>query len=600
MRIFRTILLAILGNIFATYSVAMESATFDQAISNLPKENSKNYLTALQDLRFRWFLENHPEAATFLAQQGPVHRWTDYSLPAIERRQDQSRRMLDLIRSLDPGTLSSDQRIDYQLLYHNLRTEVQGFEFPNHLLPLNKMEGIYRDVPQVLAAMPRRSSDDFETILQRLEALPELVQQISGLMRQGLSQGITPPKVTLHGLPDQIRELVPDKASKSPLLAPFREIPETIPKSEQERLQRKAHAIYEESMAPAWRDFAVFIEQEYIPKARLATPFTSLPSGKHWYAHKIFENTTTSLTAEEIHQIGLAEVDRIRRKMNSVIARTDFHGDFREFTEFLRNDPRFYYTSEEQLLRGFRDIAKRIDGELPKLFGNLPRLSYGVKPIPAYRAKSETSARYLPGSLEAGRAGVFWANTYDLASRPKWGMESLTIHEAVPGHHLQISLANELSLHPLRRWGSYTAFTEGWALYSESLGYELGLYSDPYNEFGALTDEMMRAVRLVVDTGMHQLGWSREQATEFFLANTSKPVHEVAVEIDRYLVWPGQALSYKLGELKMQALRTEAETQLGDAFDIRSFHDHLLGAGALPLYILEARMEKWILANSVR
>lgn len=600
MRIFRTILLAILGNIFATYSVAMESATFDQAISNLPKENSKNYLTALQDLRFRWFLENHPEAATFLAQQGPVHRWTDYSLPAIERRQDQSRRMLDLIRSLDPGTLSSDQRIDYQLLYHNLRTEVQGFEFPNHLLSLNKMEGIYRDVPQVLAAMPRRSSDDFETILQRLEALPEHVQQISGLMRQGLSQGITPPKVTLHGLPDQIRELVPDKASKSPLLAPFREIPETIPKSEQERLQRKAHAIYEESMAPAWRDFAVFIEQEYIPKARLATPFTSLPNGKHWYAHKIFENTTTSLTAEEIHQIGLAEVDRIRRKMNSVIARTGFQGHFREFTEFLRNDPRFYYTSEEELLRGFRDIAKRIDGELPKLFGNLPRLSYGVKPIPAYRAKSETSARYLPGSLEAGRAGVFWANTYDLASRPKWGMESLTIHEAVPGHHLQISLANELSLHPLRRWGSYTAFTEGWALYSESLGYELGLYSDPYNEFGALTDEMMRAVRLVVDTGMHQLGWSREQATEFFLANTSKPVHEVAVEIDRYLVWPGQALSYKLGELKMQALRTEAETQLGDAFDIRSFHDHLLGAGALPLYILEARMEKWILANSVR
>ncbi|WP_237068344.1 DUF885 domain-containing protein [Microbulbifer guangxiensis] len=600
MRTFLATILAIVGSFYATYTIGMEDSAFEQAFSNLPKNDNPNYISAIQDLRLRWILESHPEAATFSGQPGPVHAWTDYSLTAIERRQSQLRRMLGLIRNLDPSTLSSDQRIDYQLLYHDLRTEVQGFEFPNHLMPLNKMEGIYRDVPRVFGAMPRRNTQDFETILQRLEALPNLIQQVEALIREGLSQGITPPQVTLHGLPEQIRGLIPQERSESPLLAPFRDMPDTIAQSEQERLRKRANAIYAESVAPAWRALSDVIEQEYIPNARVETPFTSLPNGKRWYAHKIFENTTTSLGAEEIHRIGLSEVSRIRDKMDSIIARTNFKGNFLEFTEFLRNDPRFYYTREEELLRGFRDIAKRIDGELPKLFGTLPRLSYGVKPMPAYRAKAETSARYLSGSLENGRAGLFWVNTYDLPSRPKWGMESLTIHEAVPGHHLQIAIANELPLHPLRRWGQYTAFTEGWALYAESLGYDLGLYTDPYSEFGALTDEMMRAVRLVVDTGMHQLGWSREQAREYFLANTSKPVHEVSVEIDRYLVWPGQALSYKLGQLQIKALRAQAEAQLGGDFDIRAFHDHLLSAGPLPLKVLEARMAKWLIVESER
>lgn len=602
MSTFRKMMFAVIGcTLAANNAGAMGQAAFDRAIAALPSGSSDTYLTALQDLRYHWYLESSPEFATFSGQPGPVHRWTDYSPSAVERRQRQVQRLLDLIRNLDPSSVPSNLRMDYQLLYSDLRTEVLSFNFPDHLMPINQMEGIHRLVPQILAAMPRDSTDDIDIILQRLEALPALIQQTTALMRRGLAQGITPPKITLGGLPEQIRALVPEEPVESPLLAPFKKIPESIAsKSQIEQLQKRATDIYNESTAPAWREFAEFIEQEYIPEAREETAFSELPDGKRWYGYKIVENTTTNFTAEEIHEVGLAEVRRIRGKMDAVITKTGFKGNFREFTDFLRNDPRFYYTSEEELLRGFRDIAKRIDGELPRLFGTLPRLPYGVQPIPAYRAKSETSARYLRGSIEAGRAGLFWANTYDLPSRPIWGMESLTAHEAVPGHHLQMSLASELPLHPLRRWNRYTAFVEGWALYAESLGYDLGLYKDPYNEFGALADEMMRAIRLVVDTGMHQMGWSREQATDYFLANTSKPAHEVAVEIDRYLVWPGQALSYKLGQLKISALRAEAEAELGAEFDVRAFHDHLLGAGPLPLNVLEARMDSWLSAKSAR
>lgn len=372
-------------------------------------------------------------------------------------------------------------------------------------------------------------------------------------------------------------------------------MPKAIPQAKQKSLRQRALTIYNSQLLPAWRDMAEFIEREYIPGAQKDIALSSRPDGLRWYAYKVNENTTTDLSPEEIHRIGLAEVKRIRGEMDRIIQKTGFKGDFKAFTEFLRTDPRFYHTSREDLLRDYRDIAKRIDGELPALFGTLPRMPYGVKPIPSYSEQSQTTAYYQPGSNEAGRAGIFYANTYNLPSRPKWEMEALTVHEAMPGHHLQIALAQEQAdIHPLRRMALYTAFVEGWGLYSESLGYDLGLYKDPYSEFGALTYDMWRAVRLVVDTGMHQLGWSREQAIGYFMDNSAKPLHDVTVEIDRYLVWPGQALAYKLGQLKIKELREEAEETLNSNFDIRSFHDALLGAGALPLNILEERMDSWL------
>ncbi|MEW5250063.1 DUF885 domain-containing protein [Microbulbifer sp. 2201CG32-9] len=588
--LFATVLLA------AAQVAAMENRAFDRAFAALPKRESAGVqLKALQDLRYRWLMETFPGWATYQGYPGVNHRWTDASPEAVQRRREQTRRLLAASRQLDADQLPAAQQLDYQLLYQDLLTEVKGFQFPDHLMPVSHMDGIQRQVPSVLNSMPRNTEADYQTILARLEKLPRLIRQTQDLMRRGLEQKITPPQITLRDLPGQIRALIPAEPEDSPLLKAFAKMPSGMSAAQQRRLRERAHSLYRETLVPAWQGMAEFVEREYIPGARVGIAFTDMPDGLRWYTHKVRQNTTTSLSPEEIHRIGLGEVRRIRAEMDRIIEKTGFDGDFEAFTDFLRHDPRFYHSSREDLMRGYRDIAKRIDGELPALFGRLPRLPYGVKRIPSYAEKSQTTAYYMPGSNKAGRAGVFFANTYNLPSRPIWEMEALTVHEAMPGHHLQIALAQELEdVHPLRRLSGYTAFVEGWGLYSESLGYDLGLYKDPYSEFGALTYDMWRAVRLVVDTGMHELGWSREQAIEYFKNNSAKPLHDITVEIDRYLVWPGQALAYKLGQLKIRELRAEAEQALGEGFDIRDFHDQLLGAGAIPLNLLEPRMNQWI------
>jgi len=320
-----------------------------------------------------------------------------------------------------------------------------------------------------------------------------------------------------------------------------------------------------------------------------------LPNGKAWYAFRARTSTTTDMTPQQIHELGLAEVKRIRAEMDQVIKGTGFKGTFEEFCHFLRTDPKFYYSDADSLLRGYRDICKRADPELAHLFGKLPRLPYGVKEVPAFAEKSQTTAYYQPGSPSAGRPGWYFANTYALETRPKWEMEALSLHESVPGHHLQIAIAQELENAPeFRKHGGYTAFVEGWGLYSESLGTEMGFYKDPYMKFGQLTYEIWRAIRLVVDTGMHSMGWSRQQAIDYFIANSSKNEHDITVEIDRYIVWPGQALAYKIGELKLKELRAYAARELGEKFDVREFHDQVLGSGALPMDVLEKRIKDWV------
>ncbi|QIL92044.1 DUF885 family protein [Microbulbifer sp. SH-1] len=573
----------------------MDQKVFEKDLNALSKKGAGEKLHALQDLRYRWIMESYPERGTYEGYPGVEKKWTDQSTKGIERRKGQTRELLAASRHIDESRLLENEKLDYQLLYQDLLLQVRGYQFPDHLLPVNHMSGIQRSVPSVLSAMPKRNAADYENILARLEKLPGLIEQTQILMEKGLKQKLTPPQITLRDLPGQIRALIPADPQQSPLLKAFNEMPASIPAAQQTRLRQRAQNIYQKTLVPNWQRFAEYVEREYIPNASTETAFTRNDDGVRWYAHKVREETTTELSPEEIHRIGLAEVRRIRSEMEAIIEKTGFTGGFQEFNDFLRNDPRFYYQSKEELLKNYRDIAKRIDGELPALFGTLPRLPYGVKPIPAYSEKSQTTAYYQPGSMEAGRAGVFFANTYDLASRPTWEMEALTVHEAMPGHHLQIALAQEQKdIHPLRRTKMYTGFVEGWGLYSESLGYDLGLYKDPYNEFGALTYDMWRAVRLVVDTGMHQLGWSRDEAIAYFKENSPKPEHDIVVEVDRYLVWPGQALAYKIGQLKIKELRARAEKTLGNNFDIRRFHDALLGAGALPLNVLETRMNKWI------
>jgi uncharacterized protein (DUF885 family) len=460
---------------------------------------------------------------------------------------------------------------------------------------MTQMGGIQQGSASTLATMPHQTVADYEDILARLQALPRNVEQNLQLLQEGLKKGFTPPKLMLRDVPKQIAGLIPADPLASPLLQPFTEFPSGFPEAERARLIDSAKRIYKDAVAPAFQKLHDYVATTYLPACRESIAATVLPNGAAAYAFHVRWQTTTTLTPQRIHEIGLSEVKRIRAEMDKVIATTGFKGSFHEFTEFLRIDPRFFYDKADDLVNGYRIITKKIDPELAREFGKLPRLTYGVCVIPEFKAPSQTTAYYQAGAPSAGRPGCYFVNTYNLHARPKWEMEALSLHESVPGHHLQISLAQEMEGQPeFRKQAGYSAFVEGWALYGESLGEELGMCKDPYSKFGQLSYEMWRAVRLVVDTGMHSMGWTRDQAIQFFKDNTAKTDQDITVEVDRYIVWPGQALAYKLGQLKIRQLRTEAEKKLGARFDVRKFHDAVLENGAVPLNVLEAHMHRWM------
>ncbi len=567
----------------------------EKLASNQAGEGASERLASFIDLFFEYTLLEHPEFATMIGLPGDHGRWTDNSLAADARRDHENEKALEILRSIPRSELAGEDRLNFDLMQQQMLDSAAGSQFPDEYLAINQMNGVQQNIAQMLTMMPARNTMHFEAILSRLCGAAILIENDLVKLQKGIQVGVTPPRVTLRDVPDQVANILTDDPLESPLLRSFAEMPEAVPEAEQKRLVAAASTCYRENLAPAFRRLHAFLTETYLPAARTSIGMNDLPDGEAWYAHNVRQMTTTDLAPKEIHEIGLAEVARIRGEMDRVIAESGFEGDFAAFTNFLRTDPQFYFDRPEELLAAYRDIAKRADAELVKLFGTLPRLPYGVVPVPSYAEKSQTTAYYQPGSLEAGRPGSFFANTYDLTSRPKWEMEALTLHEAVPGHHLQIAIGQELEEQPwFRRFGGYTAYVEGWGLYSESLGETMGFYQDPYAKFGQLTYEMWRAIRLVVDTGMHHLGWSRQQAIDYFKANTGKAEHDIVVEVDRYIVWPGQALAYKIGELKLKELRAYAEQQLGERFDIRAFHDQVLGSGALPLGVLETHIREWV------
>ena len=568
----------------------------DAVMANQGFEDQDQRLVALMDIIYEYQVTEYPEYATWLGYPGQDDRWTDSSQAAIERRKADTHRLLAALESIPSESLSQAAQLDFQLVHKDLASAIKSQSYADDLMPINQMGGVQQDIASMIAMMPYRSASQYENIIARLEGAGTLIEQNIEPLRSGLEQGMTPPAITLRDVPQQILNQLYEDPMVSPLLAAFKQFPDGLSADQQAELRGRAVAAYSNVIAPAYLELLGFMRERYIPNAVQAVGLSNLPEGQAWYAHRAEQSTTTQLSPQQIHQLGLSEVKRIRAAMQDIIRESGFEGDFEAFTQFLRTDPQFYFTSKQDLLREYRDIAKRADAQLPPLFGKLPRLPYGVEPIPAYAEKSQTTAYYRPGAQSVGRAGIFFANTYALDTRPKWEMEALTLHEAMPGHHLQIALAQEQDdLHSWRRdMYNVTAFVEGWGLYSESLGEEMGFYRDPYSKFGQLTYEMWRAVRLVVDTGIHSLGWSRQRAIEFFIANSAKSEHDITVEIDRYIVWPGQALAYKMGELKIKELRAYATAELGDEFDIRAFHDRVLEAGPIPLDILEQRIRAWV------
>jgi uncharacterized protein (DUF885 family) len=593
------LVLALAAAAHAAHAAETPRAAFTRFLDEFPATKGKaaegERLKTLFDRSWDYQLHEYPEFATNIGFPGQNGRWSDESFPAIAERDALAPKMVAALESIDRAALSEKDRLDYDLFLRGTREEVEGSRFHGEYLAINQMGGVQQNVPYILSTMPAGTVAEYEDILSRLRGVPTVVDQSMALLDKGLSLGITPPRITLRDVPDQVSNLLVDDPMKSTMLKAFTQYPDAIPAAERERLTREAVQAYTQQVAPAFRKLRDYLTKTYIPGSRESIGMSALPDGQAWYAYNARQTTTTDLTPQQIHEIGLSEVKRIHQEMVDLIASTGFKGSFADFLQFLRTDPRFFYDKPEDLVAGYRNICKRIDPELIKLFGKLPRLPYGVIPVPSYAEKSQTAAYYNDGSMDAGRPGYYNVNTYDLKSRPKWEMEALTLHESVPGHHLQISLAQELEGEPeWRKYNGYTAFIEGWALYAESLGGRIGLYEDPYSKFGQLTYEMWRAIRLVVDTGMHSMGWTREQAMDFFRQNAGKPEHEIVVEVDRYIVWPGQALAYKIGELKIQELRAYAEKELGPAFDIRAFHDEVLDSGALPLDILEARVKSWV------
>jgi uncharacterized protein (DUF885 family) len=538
-----------------------------------------------------------PLLATFTGDQRFNDRLPGMAEADFERRMGLMRGFLDRLAAIDREALPPSDHLDYDIFGRLLSNELRLLEFRTYRLPISKAGGFNVYFPELHLQVPLATVRDYENYIARLNAFHRYVDDHIEIMRIGLREGQVPARVTLEGVDGNLRPQIVDDPVQSLLYTPFKQFPASFPEPESRRLAGAGAAAIRDSVVPAYAALLRFVTGEYLPAARETIAAADLPEGRAYYLHCIRYFTSLDLAPEEIHQTGLEEVRRIRAEMEDVIKKVGFKGDFKAFIEFLRTDPRFYVTAPEDLLARTALILKRMDGELPRLFKTLPRLPYGIREIPDFAAPGNTAAYYQPGSGDGTRAGYYYVNTYDLPSRPLYEIEALSLHEAVPGHHLQIALQQELDLPNFRRFGGFTSFVEGWALYSERLGLETGFYTDPYSDFGRLSYEMWRACRLVVDTGMHALGWSRQQAIDYMAANTSSTLLNITNEVDRYIAWPGQALAYKIGEIKIRALRTSAEQDLGPLFDLREFHDILLTSGAVPLDVLEEMVTAWVTAK---
>ena len=559
-------------------------------------------LAALFEEDWQWSLRNHPESATALGDHRFDDRWTDNSANAIALRDAHAREMLARVQRIPRSRLTGVDRASSEVFTYRQRMQVEAQRFPVlRTRVLSAMDGVHLDFNQVIRDMPLRTEADVRKLLARIAAYPLRVRQDIELLREGARLGWVTHQGSLARVPAQIDALLVGELRRGPLFAPFAEqlttVGSDIPTARRTELAATGERVLAEQVAPALRELRRCVVDELLPRSPESGALASYPGGAAVYAYAVRQQTTTDISVQAIHALGLKEVARLRAEMEATIVRSGFTGSFGEFVDFLNTDPNFFYTSAADLLAGYRDIAKRVDAELPKLFAELPRATYGIRPIEAHQGE-EAVEYYSPPAADGSRPGWFNANVLALKLRPKWDMEALFLHEAVPGHHLQNARALELANLPnFRRSDWYVAFGEGWALYAEGLGDQLGLYSDVYSKFGQQREEIWRAARLVVDTGIHALGWTRLQAIDWMVERTGIARADITAEVDRYYVWPGQALGYKIGQLKIVELRERARMALGERFDLRRFHMAVLDHGALPLNVLEQLLDEWIAAE---
>lgn len=509
------------------------------------------------------------------------------------------RRQLRELSRFKPSALPPKDRVSLAIFKLDLQQELAGERFPDWMQPISQIGGLPSSLAQMgsgKSIQPFKTVKDYDDWISRLgKAVPIFDGEIAN-MREGLRHGVTQPRSVMEKVLPQLAALSVTEPEQSVFWGPIKDMPESLPASERERLTAAMRSLLADKVLPAYRRLHDFVRDEYLPKARTSTAWSALPDGKAWYAYRAEVSTTTALTPDQIHAIGLKEVARIRGEMDGVRRQVGFQGDLKAFFKHLQDDPRFYFSKPEDLLNGYRELQKKINALTPKLFDIAPKADYEVREVEAFRAESAAGASYQGPSADGSRPGVFYVNTFNLKAQPIFGMETLSLHEASPGHHFQSSIAQEdPDLPKFRRFGSfYVAYVEGWALYAESLGKELGLFTDPYQWYGRLSDEQLRAMRLVVDTGLHSKGWTREQAIRYMLDNSSMAESDVVSEVERYIVWPGQALGYKIGQLEITKLRAEAEKTLGARFDIKGFHRVVLTAGQVPLPVLRELVMGWV------
>ena len=516
-------------------------------------------------------------------------------LDAVNRRYHDTIQFLARTEAIDRDELSEENRLNYDIFRLQLENSKLAYEVNDHLLPLNGWWDYHATFADLGNRVPLNNSKDYENYLSRLVAFPQYNSGYIERMRKGVETGFVRPKIVFEDYLASIEAHIVETAEESRLFAPFLDFPAAVPESDRDRLKTEAEEIIMQTVVPEFDRLVRFLGEEYIPSAAEKEGISFVPGGEEYYQYLVEMHTTMQITPEEVHRVGLEEVARIRDEMMEIVKERGFENDFDGFIEYLRTDPRFYAESAEELMKETAYVLKKMDGKLPELFKTLPRLPYGIMEVPDYLAPRTATAYYSRGAADGTRAGFYAVNTYDLTSRPLFEVVALSLHEAVPGHHLQIALQQELEGLPrFRTAGGFTAYTEGWALYSERLGLEVGMYDDPYSNFGRLSYEMWRALRLVVDTGIHAKGWSREEAVEFMAANSALSLHNIRSEVNRYIFWPGQALAYKMGEIKIRELREMAEIALGDYFDLREFHDVILLSGSVPLSVLEDNIKMYV------